>query len=212
MAGIPQKDSGSEKVREFLRKHPNEELRPIEIIQGSKQSPKVVNSFLVSQYQGIGGLVKVRYGIYLYDPAQDHTREDQQQISNGQLGTGRPNQASKRSTAGSGTEEPSSDYSLLYRSGVKQQAKNKALPAWFRLYFLALAKTDIYNHAEFEPGELLKILSVSSSGIYYAIKRAVENGVLEKGSNPRCLILPRGMGDRVLVLRRKKSSQKKTKK
>lgn len=115
MAGKPIASSISEKYRRFFREHPYEELRPIDVVHGTDTSTKMVYSFLTANYQGLSGLMRKSRGIYFYDPSRDTYLSEEERAalkalrprSNGQLDTGRPNQASKRSMAGSDPGKPS---------------------------------------------------------------------------------------------------------
>ncbi|HVI78871.1 MAG TPA: hypothetical protein VM715_12065 [Candidatus Acidoferrum sp.] len=133
MAGKPILNSISEKYRRFFREHPYEELRPIDVVRGTDTSTKMVYSFLTANYQGLSGLMRKSRGIYFYDPSRDTylSEEERSELkalkprSNGRLGTGRPNQASKRSTAGSDTGKPRSSFSRTDRKPGKTRLVQK---------------------------------------------------------------------------------------
>src|SRR3954453_2811258 len=91
-------------------------------------------------------------------------------------------------------EDDEGFWTKVYSRGALRVAENNALPVYYRLHHLAQAKMDGKNHAEFEPGELIKFFSVNPGSIYAAIDRAVKEGLLDEGSSPRCLRYPRSMG------------------
>lgn len=70
-----------------------------------------------------------------------------------------------------------------------------------RVHFAALARMDRKGHARFRRGELMRICAMfdkstgearaaRSDSVNRAVKKAVERGLLAKGSGNRCLVVP----------------------
>jgi hypothetical protein len=81
-------------------------------------------------------------------------------------------------------------WARTYNTWLKQRAGDSELPVYQRLTYLAQAKCGSNNHAEFGPGELSNLLSVTRQAIYVAIDKAVKLKLLMPGSNLRCLRFP----------------------
>jgi hypothetical protein len=64
--------------------------------------------------------------------------------------------------------------------------------AW-RLHFLARCRADASGAARFDSGEIRELLKVKSAQqVSNAIRAAVRDGILDRGSNAGCLVLPYG--------------------
>ena len=80
----------------------------------------------------------------------------------------------------------------LNQPECREQAKDEALPAHLRVFFLAITRAAPNRHAEFKRGELAKLLGKSRkrhAHLDAAIGRAVEYGLLHKDSTSTCLVL-----------------------
>ncbi|WP_162959094.1 MarR family transcriptional regulator [Micromonospora tulbaghiae] len=73
------------------------------------------------------------------------------------------------------------------------RAKNWALAmgeeaAPFKVFWFCLADADENQRAEYEHGELAKLLGMTHQRLTAAIKRAKEIGLIEPASNNRCIV------------------------
>lgn len=71
-----------------------------------------------------------------------------------------------------------------------ERANEECNPGYLRLADLAMAFAGYNGHAEFEHGELSKFLGKDYRAVDTAIERAMEYGLLAKGSHRRCLQIP----------------------
>jgi MarR family len=77
-----------------------------------------------------------------------------------------------------------------YQSAWRERAGDTRLDLWLRVAALAFAHHKRNGHANFESGEIAKILGVSAQSVSRAIKKAKELGFIAGESNARCLVVP----------------------
>jgi hypothetical protein len=86
----------------------------------------------------------------------------------------------------------------LQLSACQALADNKLNPPYLRLYHLTLVRANPNGHANFQRGELSKLLSKGDNryrNVESAIDQAVGYGLLAGSSELRCLVLPDEMVD-----------------
>lgn len=88
--------------------------------------------------------------------------------------------------------EPEAPWLMVSQAFFEHQMENGVL--WLRVANAALARCTPNMHAEFQPGELCKLLLTDASQLTRAIKRAVTEGMLAEDSKPTCLQLSRCFG------------------
>lgn len=81
-----------------------------------------------------------------------------------------------------------------------EHALDRDFPDWFRVWALAVARTQANGHANFAPGEIAGVLGTynhdgewipkSATGVSQAISLAKRKKLLDDRSSARCLILP----------------------
>ena len=84
--------------------------------------------------------------------------------------------------------------------GWEEQIYNTDLPYWFRVWAVAMARSEPNLHTPLQPGELAKLLGKPQSDgtvkpidrrdIYRYVKQAVKMNLLDETSSVRCLVLP----------------------
>ncbi|MEV2238788.1 hypothetical protein [Micromonospora sp. NPDC049891] len=98
---------------------------------------------------------------------------------------------------------PDEDFFMLDTEMCEGFADNATIkPLYVRLVFAAYARANDIGHAEFEPGELSRILGealpdgelilASRQTVYSALQQAEEFGMILPGSGVRCIVLPNG--------------------
>lgn len=88
---------------------------------------------------------------------------------------------------------------MTMQSYWENQVHNFDLPDWHRLFCLAAARAEPNLHAEFQSGQMAKIMGRGSGRIFHPMKasrlsnviaQAVERRLLDEIFNARCLVLP----------------------
>lgn len=89
---------------------------------------------------------------------------------------------------------------ISYQIGWEQYIFNVEMPMWFRVYAVAMARSEANLHTLLQPGELAALLGKSQpdgtlkaadpSNLNKFIRTAIRYGLLDKSSNARCLVLP----------------------
>lgn len=88
---------------------------------------------------------------------------------------------------------------MTMQSYWENQVHNFVLPDWYRVYCLAVARAAPNLHAEFQSGQMAKIMAKVEGGILVpmkpqrlsnVIRQAVQRRLLDGMSNARCLVLP----------------------
>lgn len=70
------------------------------------------------------------------------------------------------------------------------RASDPNVDAYIRIVAFAYGTDKANGHINVAPGQLEQLLGISDRGVRKAIARAVESGLLGKGSGSRCLIIP----------------------
>jgi hypothetical protein len=95
--------------------------------------------------------------------------------------------------------QPEPPWLKVYQMPWDSRISDRDLPMWLRIYCIAFARAEPNLHANFQPGELAKMLGQEKSGelrpvhranLRREIRTAVQKGYLADGSTARCLLLP----------------------
>lgn len=87
------------------------------------------------------------------------------------------------------------DFNMVDRRFWARLASNPSYPAHLRLWWLAMARMQPNQHASFKPGEIGRLLATASgspmdrSNVKRALRKAEAEGLLERNSTSRCVIV-----------------------
>lgn len=93
-----------------------------------------------------------------------------------------------------------SPWLISIQIGWEEKIYNTDLPYWFRVFAVAMARSEPNLHTQLQPGELAKLLGkvqpdgtlkpVDRRDLDEYVKKAIKRELLDELSSPRCLVLP----------------------
>lgn len=84
----------------------------------------------------------------------------------------------------------SAHFQNVWKARAVEVSALHTVPSWLRVAFLAFGFHHRNGHAEFNPGEIQRLLNLNASQVSKAIRRAKDTGYLDEQSEPRCLVVP----------------------
>lgn len=79
---------------------------------------------------------------------------------------------------------------FLNQAWSREVAVAGSMYQWHQVWFLALSRVRKNGHANFEVGEIARLLGMSPSTVSHKISEAVGHGWLDPTSGARCLVVP----------------------